>query len=268
MQCKECMALLPAYLDGELDLMQSIEVEKHLETCDTCLQFVENERVLQTAMRTGTLYHAPRASLERSILRAVQKSERSTVVRPLFSAGRQQFAGAFAALLLLAFWAGGHFKVVPPDTGSIAKETFADEKIANEALSGHLRSLMVNHLTDVVSSDKHTVKPWFNGRVDYSPPVIDMADIGFPLAGGRLDYLDSRSVTALVYRRQKHVINLFLWPVPAPDAKTSLLSRRGYNMLHWTQSGLAYWAVSDLNATELREFAQRYQERVTLANRP
>ncbi|MCW3055812.1 MAG: zinc-finger family protein [Chthonomonadales bacterium] len=268
MQCKEFIALLPAYLDGELDLIQSIEVEKHIDTCDTCLQLVENERVLQTAMRTGTLYHAPRTSLERNILRAVQKSERTTGTHPLFGVRRYPFAAAFAALLLLAFWAGGHFQILPSDTGYIAKETSASENISNEALSSHLRSLMADHLTDVVSSDKHTVKPWFNGRVDYSPPVIDMADIGFPLAGGRLDYLDSRSVTALVYRRQKHVINLFLWPVPAPDAKTSLLSRRGYNMIHWTQSGLAYWAVSDLNATELREFSQRYQERVTLSNRP
>jgi len=268
MQCKEFKALLPAYLDGELDLIQSIEVEKHLDTCDTCLQLVENERVLQTAMRTGTLYHAPRAALERNILRAVQKSERATVVRPLFNAGRYPLAAAFAALLLLAFWAGGRFRVLPSDTGNIAKETAAGEKVANEALSGHLRSLMVHHLTDVVSSDKHTVKPWFNGKIDYSPPVIDMADIGFPLAGGRLDYLDGHPVTALVYRRQKHVINLFLWPVPAPDAKISLLSRRGYNMITWTQSGLTYWAVSDLNAAELREFSQHYQERVVSTNRP
>jgi len=257
MQCKEFIALLPAYLDGELDLIQSIEVEKHIDTCDTCLQLVENERVLQTAMRTGALYHAPRASLERNILRTVQKSERATAMQPLFAFRRFQFAAAFAALLLLAFWGGGRFHSVPSTS----------DTIANEALSGHLRSLMAEHLTDVVSSDRHTVKPWFNNKIDYSPPVIDMADIGFPLAGGRLDYLDNHPVTALVYRRQKHVINLFLWPVPASGTATSFLSRRGYNMLHWTQSGFTYWAVSDLNATELREFSQRYQERVTLSNR-
>ena len=140
--------------------------------------------------------------------------------------------------------------------------------IANEALASHVRSLMADHLTDVVSSDKHTVKPWFNSRVDYSPPVIDMTDQGFPLAGGRLDYLDSRPVSALVYRRQKHVINLFLWPATAPNVETTLLTRRGYNMIHWTKSGLACWTVSDLNPAELRAFAERYQERVTLANRP
>ena len=127
---------------------------------------------------------------------------------------------------------------------------------------------MPGHLTDVLSSDKHTVKPWFASKIDYSPPVIDLADIGFPLAGGRLDYLDNRPVTALIYRRQKHVINLFLWPVAAPDAPPTLLTRRGYDMVHWTQSGLTCWAVSDLNATELRDFAKRYQERAALANRP
>lgn len=265
MQCKEFTTLLPAYLDGELDLMQSVEVEKHLNTCETCLQLIESQRVLQSAIRTGALYHAPQASLERNVLRAVQKSERATVAHPLFGVRRYQFATAFAALLLLAFWGGGRFRVTPSDGGNLR---VVSNDIADEALSSHLRSLMAEHLTDVVSSDKHTVKPWFNGKIDYSPPVIDMADIGFPLAGGRLDYLDSRPVTALVYRRQKHVINLFLWPVSAPNAEALLLTRRGYNMLHWTQYGLAYWAVSDLNATELREFSQRYQARVTLSNRP
>ncbi|MCW3100837.1 MAG: zinc-finger family protein [Chthonomonadaceae bacterium] len=258
MQCKDCMALLPGYLDGELDLMQSVEVEKHLETCETCLRTIESQRMLQSAMRTGTLYHEPRAGLERNILRAVKKRERATVSHPLFGARQFQLAAAFATLLLLAVWGTGRLRPI----------VNANDGIANEALAGHLRSLMADHLTDVVSSDKHTVKPWFNGRVDYSPPVIDMADIGFPLAGGRLDYMDGRPVTALVYRRQKHVINLFLWPAAAPDAAATLLSRRGYNMVHWTQSGLACWAVSDLNAAELREFAERCQERVALAARP
>jgi len=258
MQCKELLTLLPAYLDGELDLMQSVEVEKHLDTCDTCLQLVENQRVLRTAMRTGALYHAPRASLERNILRTVQKSERATVAQPLFAFRRFQFAAALAALVLLAFWGGGRFRVTPSTS----------DTIANEALSGHLRSLMADHLTDVVSSDKHTVKPWFNSKIDYSPPVIDMAESGFPLVGGRLDYLDNHPVTALVYRRQKHVINLFLWPVPATDKAAEFETHRGYNMIHWTQSGFACWAVSDLNATELRDFARRYQEQITISNRP
>jgi anti-sigma factor RsiW len=256
MQCKDFTTLLPGYLDGELDLMQSVEVEKHLETCETCLRTIENQRVLQSAMRTGVLYHEPRVALERNILRAVKKRKRATVSHPLFGARQFQFAAAFAALLLLAVWGTGRLRPI------------ANDGIANEALAGHLRSVMADHLTDVLSSDKHTVKPWFIGKVDFSPPVIDMADIGFPLAGGRLDYMDGRPVAALVFRRQKHVINLFLWPAAAPDAAATLLSRRGYNMVHWTQSGFTYWAVSDLNGAELHDFTQRYQERVAQSVRP
>jgi anti-sigma factor RsiW len=258
MQCKDFTTLLPGYLDGELDLMQSVEVEKHLETCETCLRTIESQRVLQSAMRTGALYHEPRAALERNILRAVKKSERATVSHPLFGARQFQLAAAFAALLLLAVWG----------TGRLRPMATASDGIANEALAGHLRSVMADHLTDVVSSDKHTVKPWFIGKLDFSPPVIDMADIGFPLAGGRLDYMDGQPVAALVYRRQKHVINLFIWPAAAPDAVATLLSRRGYNMVHWTQSSFTYWAVSDLNAPELRDFTQRYQERAAQSVRP
>ncbi|HTQ24634.1 MAG TPA: hypothetical protein VMI09_08045 [Candidatus Binataceae bacterium] len=129
--------------------------------------------------------------------------------------------------------------------------------VAREVLTSHLRSLMPGHLMDVVSTDQHTVKPWFDGRVDFSPPVNDFAAAGFSLAGGRLDYLDGRAVAALVYRRRKHIVNVFVWP--AGDRSQSALestAHDGYNLMHWRRDGMNYWIVSDLNAQEMSEFAR------------
>jgi anti-sigma factor RsiW len=131
----------------------------------------------------------------------------------------------------------------------------AADRVAAEVAACHARSLLADHLFDVASVDRHTVKPWFQGRVDFSPPVRDLKDDGFPLAGGRLEFLDGRTAAALVYRRRQHVINLFVWPTAdGRDGGVEVLSRRGYNMAHWTGSGLTFWAVSDLNADELLDF--------------
>jgi anti-sigma factor RsiW len=139
-----------------------------------------------------------------------------------------------------------------------------NEPLAQAVLSSHIRSLMVNHLVDVTSTDQHTVKPWFDGKLDYSPPVVDLAQQGFPLVGGRLDYLDDRPVAALVYKRRSHLINLFIWPSTstfASEDKMTAVTRQGYHLVTWTKSGMIYWAVSDLEESELQEFVhlvQRY----------
>jgi anti-sigma factor RsiW len=127
---------------------------------------------------------------------------------------------------------------------------------------------MASHMTDVSSSDKHTVKPWFNGKLDFSPSVTDLTDQGFPLVGGRLDYLANRPVAALVYQRRGHFINLFIWPIaPAPDTDQKTSPRQGYHLVHWTKSEMTYWAVSDLNQRELEEFVQRIRSQAAGAAR-
>jgi anti-sigma factor RsiW len=139
----------------------------------------------------------------------------------------------------------------------------AGQLLATQLIAGHVRSLMANHLTDVASSDQHTVKPWLDTKLDFAPPVADLSNKGFPLVGGRLDYLDNRPVAALIYQRRKHFINLFVWPVESNAAKgTETISRQGYQLLHWVNSDFNYWAVSDVSVGDLQAFKQSFEQQV------
>jgi anti-sigma factor RsiW len=244
MSCDDAQMLLNAYVDGELDLVRGVEIEKHMEGCQACARVVENLRALGTAMRSGGLYYQPPAGLGPRLETAIRQTGRSKARPRLFG----WHLIALAASLLLAVYFGARMiPGIPHDaSGSL---------IAQETLDSHLRSLMPGHLTDVQSTDQHTVKPWFNGKLDYSPPVTDFAQQGFPLTGGRLDSLEGRAVAVLVYQRRQHLINVYVWPASGvTEAGVGESIRHGYNMLHWTRAGMNWWVVSDLNAAELTSF--------------
>jgi len=140
----------------------------------------------------------------------------------------------------------------------------ADQFLATQLIASHARSLMANHLTDVASSDQHTVKPWLDTKLDFAPPVADLSGEGFPLIGGRLDYLDNHPVAALVYQRRKHFINLFIWPTtPGASKAQKTLTRHGYHLLHWADSDFNYWAVSDISDGDLQIFHQLFERQLT-----
>ncbi len=252
MECEGTRDLIHAYVDGELDLVRSLEVERHIQNCQECSLAYKNLQTLRSALGTGSLYFKSPANLQRRIQSAVRKESR-VETKPSVLSWRWLSVGAslaFVAIIILTF--------VP-----VLTRLPTDNLLAQEIISGHVRSLMADHLTDILSSDQHTVKPWFNGKLDFSPPVKDLADRGFPLVGGRLDYVENRPVAALVYKRRQHFINLFIWPSARnSNVGEKTVMRQGYNLIHWTRSGMTYWAVSDLNSSELQEFVRLAQDQV------
>jgi anti-sigma factor RsiW len=242
MSCQELQTLRDAYLDGELDLTRSLEIETHLRECAACARAYDELRSLQMAMRSDALRFATPPSVERRVRSAVRSE--SGAASPLF---RWRW---LIPAISLAF-------VVIIVAGLLFTRTPADDLVASEIVAGHVRSLMASHLTDVASTDQHTVKPWFDGKLDFSPPVKDLAQQGFELIGGRLEYIANRPVAALVYQRRKHFVNVFIWPASlASDTKPTAQVRQGYNLIHWTSAGMTYWIVSDLNLAELQQLAQ------------
>jgi anti-sigma factor (TIGR02949 family) len=244
MNCDEARLLLHALIDGELDAGHVREVEAHLAGCAACSSELAAERELKRALAdTDLRYTAPptlRARIEASLPQA-QKPSRRAVLRG--------FAMGSAVSALAA-------------TGLVAIVLRQDDQqqILSEVVSAHLRSLQAGHLTDVVSTDQHTVKPWFNGKLDVAPPVIDLTAQGFTLVGGRLDYIDARAIGAVVYRRRQHIINLFVSQTASTEHRPPRTqTMQGFNCRRWGDRGLNFWAVSDLGADELAEFVDKFE---------
>jgi anti-sigma factor RsiW len=246
MNCNEMEHLIHGYLDGELDLGTCLQVKEHLKSCPACARACEEFKALRTAItRSAPYFNAPEGVVKevRSLVRQTVRKEMPFLQwRLLWQYCRIPVAMTVVALVCL--------------TPFLARHS-SEDQLAPEIVGAHVRSLMANHLTDVASSDQHTVKPWFNGKVDFSPAVKDLAPQGFTLVGGRLEYVQNHPAAALVYQRRQHFINLILWPSPkiseAPEKSPSF---RGYNLITWTQASMVYCAVSDINPVELRQFVQ------------
>jgi anti-sigma factor RsiW len=232
MSCQETELLIHGYLDNELDLAHSLDIERHLAECAVCARSWEEQLRLRDALRTL----APRYTAPDALRRHFERPARRQWWMPMAAA-------AAVTIAALSIWMLQH------------RGAGAEQEVA----SAHIRSLMANHLTDVPSTDQHTVKPWFSGKLDFSPVVKDFADRGFPLTGGRLDYLAGRPVAAIVYQRRKHIINAFTWP-SAANRSPRTDARQGYNIVTWTRDGMAWALVSDLNGKELEELVALLRE--------
>jgi len=248
MSCPTTDHELTAYLDGELDLTSALTFERHLEECPACTQNLAAQRALREAIGAANLrFRTTPAQTRRLRSALIEAPSHPSGLRLPSWRGLQ----ALAALLLVAVASWSLGRVWPPQTRP---------DLAAEVVSSHVRSLLAGHPADVISSDQHTVKPWFTGKLDYSPLVVDLAAQGFPLVGGRLDYLGNHPVAALVYRADRHVINLFTWPATytpngsGPEPVGSM--QQGFHVLRWSQGGMTYWAVSDAGEERLRQLAR------------
>jgi len=257
-RCQTTIPSLSAYVDGELPPHEAAAVAEHLATCFPCS--AEYETMLETVA-------AVRGQLERftapDVLRArIRTTIASTPSGDAAEGGATSLApprrrglpwtrlGSWAATIVVAAALGSGATIV-----ATRGHDGADSSIASQVLASHVRSLMPDHLTDVRSNDQHNVKPWFNGRLDFSPNVPRLEDQGYPLLGGRLDYVAGRPVAVVVYGRRQHVINVFSWPSPGADIAREMSTKNGYTMIHWRSEGTEHWVLSDVNAAELQSFA-------------
>jgi anti-sigma factor RsiW len=251
--CPDRLLLLHALVDGELDAVNSVAVEAHLKSCVGCAEELGRIEAMHAALAdTGVRHQAPPALRDR-IDQALAEAAGAVrePVRNQASAGRN---------LRWPWLAGGAFTAMAASMLLLlAAPQFTTVAMQDQLVSSHVRSLLASHLTDVATSNRHVVKPWFNGRIDFAPPVVELARQGFPLVGGRLDYLNGRVVPAIVYRRNLHVINLFVLPKDRFASPAGFIARKhGYSLVRWTDGGLDFWAVSDVEPGDLEAFHRAF----------
>lgn len=247
--CTDMEARLHGLLDGELDAVNTQACEAHLKTCPGCAQAFGQLQALSVRLAAPGLRRRAPEALRQRVEAMIAAPPASRGLRAALPWG---LSGGFAAIAATLF-----IVMIQPNAAGLE-----DQLVAN-----HVRSTLAAHLVDVETSDRHVVKPWFNGRIDFAPPVIELADLGYPLVGGRLDYVQARVVAALVYRRNRHVINLFVWPSrPGPALPPIRAMRSGYSVAHWRADGLEYWAVSDVDPGDLERFHRAFAGR-TVATR-
>src|SRR5437016_319923 len=278
MNCEEATKLMDGYLDGELDPITSEKIEQHLRDCRKCEEAYEAHTALTHAISRGAPYYKAPIELRqrvhsslrdevadkpaRTVLRRSQLLVRTKQPEPrtvLFGTPWNWLSLAGLGLAAAVIFAAIIFSNLAP----VLRRPGADQFLATQLIASHVRSLMANHLTDVPSSDQHTVKPWLDAKLDFAAPVVDLSGEGFPLIGGRLDYLDNHPVAALIYQRRKHFINLFIWPTAAGTTETKkTMTRQGYHLLHWVDPDFNYWAVSDVSNSELQTFKQHFEGQI------
>jgi anti-sigma factor RsiW len=251
--CEEVQELLHGFVDGELDLVRTLHIEQHLRDCSVCGRLHTDQQALRSALRASALHFTPAAALEPRIQAALRRVSKADTRIWRWS---WPWLGLGAALACVAIVLWGVI--------GLLIEPSAADYLLQELVASHVRSLMVDHLTDVTSADTHTVKPWFEGKLDFSPPVPEIASQGFRLVGGRLEYFGQRPVAALVYQRREHLINLFMWPAqPTADGNETMVTRQGYHLAHWRGPDMSYWAVSNLNQRELEAFIQAVRQQTS-----
>jgi anti-sigma factor RsiW len=245
--CDLTQTVLHGYLDGELDAARAADFERHLVSCSACVTALEAHESLRSSLIHARLYERAPASLRHKVEAQLGGTARSSVV-PIRNPAPWRWVAVAAAFLIAVFLG---WQVFPLLRGN-QEET----ALASAIVDAHLRSLQPGHLEDVQSTDQHTVKPWFDGRLDFAPPVHDFVNDGFPLQGGRLDVVRGRTVAVLVYARRKHLINVFVWPTTEPDSEPLSGSQLGYHWLEWRKSGMELYAVSDVAPEDLAELRQ------------
>jgi anti-sigma factor RsiW len=274
MNCAEATKLMDGYLDGELDPITNQAIEQHLRECATCAQAYKAHNSFVSAIGNAAPYYKAPAGLRERIQASLREEmgERSapngtrdnqSALSGTQAPSRSIVSGiswnwlALAAAIVFAAIIAANF--VPR-----MRRSDGDQFLATQLIASHVRSLMASHLTDVTSTDQHTVKPWLDTKLDFAPPVVDLSSEGFPLIGGRLDYLDNRPAAVLVYQRRKHFINLFVWPAdPIAKKENSVISRQGYHLLNWSDSDFNYWAVSDVNPDDLQILKQQFEAKTS-----